>query len=96
MEVICVNANFQAPVLAFYVEHGVKTPQQDQLYTIRQVKRHTTGETGLLLAEIQNPDVPVRHPVLGETWVEPTFNINRFRTLADQPIRQEELELVNS
>lgn len=96
MEIICVNDSFPAPVLAFYAEFGVQTPKEDQLYTVRMVKRHTNGETGVLLGEIQNPDVPVAHPVLGEVWFEPTFNINRFRTLLGQPVRQEELESVNS
>lgn len=95
MEIICTNDKFPAPVLAFYAEFGIQTPQQDQLYTVRQVKRHTTGETGVLLNEIQNPDVPVKHPVMGEVWFEPTFNINRFATLLGQPVRQEELEEVN-
>jgi len=95
MEVICVNDLFAPQVLAFYAEFGVKTPVKDQLYTVRQVKKHTTGETGLLLAEIQNPEVPVKHPVLGEVWFEPTFNINRFATLVGEPIREEELELAN-
>ncbi|MCY7350789.1 MAG: hypothetical protein LH606_08975 [Cytophagaceae bacterium] len=94
MEVLCVNSQFPAPVLAFYAEFGVHTPQQDTLYTVRQVKRHTSGETGVLLAEIQNPAVPVAHPVLGETWFEPTFNINRFRTLSGEPVRKEALEEV--
>ncbi|AQG81894.1 hypothetical protein [Spirosoma montaniterrae] len=92
MEVICINDNFPAEVLAFYAEYGVQTPKRDQLYSIRQVKRHTTGDTGVLLNEIQNPDVPVKHPVLGVQWFEPTFNINRFATLLGQPVRQEELE----
>lgn len=96
MEVICVNDQFAAPVLAFYAQHGVQTPKRDTVYTIRQVKRHTTGETGVLLAEIQNPEVPVAHPVLGETWFEPTFNVNRFATLLGEPVRQEELEEVNA
>jgi hypothetical protein len=76
------------PNLAF------RPPKGPALYH-RQVKRHTTGETGVLLNEIQNPDVPVKHPVMGEVWFEPTFNINRFATLLGQPVRQEELENVN-
>lgn len=96
MEIICTNDKFPAPVLAFYAEFGIQTPKQDQLYTVRQVKRHTTGETGVLLNEIQNPEVPVKHPVMGEVWFEPTFNINRFATLLGQPVRQEEVENVNA
>ncbi|MBC8156107.1 MAG: hypothetical protein H7Z72_24730 [Bacteroidetes bacterium] len=96
MEIICVNDSFPAPVLAFYAEFGVKTPKQDELYSVRSSKRHTNGETGVLLNEIQNPDVPVAHPVLGQVWFEPTFNINRFRTLLGEPVRQEEVESVNS
>lgn len=92
MEVICTNDSFPAPVLAFYAEFGVKTPKQDQLYSVRQVKRHTNGETGLLLNELPNPEVPVRHPVLGEVWFEPTFNVTRFATLLGQPVKQEEME----
>ena len=96
MEVICTNDSFPAPVLAFYAEFGIQTPKRDGLYSVRQVKRHTTGETGLLLNEIKNPEVPVRHPVMGEVWFEPTFNINRFATLLGQPVRQEESEEVNA
>lgn len=96
MEIICVNDQFPAPVLAFYAEFGVQTPKQDQLYSVRSSKRHTNGETGVLLSEIQNPDVPVAHPVLGQVWFEPTFNINRFRTLLGEPVRQEEIEAVES
>ena len=95
MEVICTNDSFPAPVLAFYAEFGIQTPKRDKMYTVRQVKRHTTGDTGVLLNEIKNPDVPVKHPVMGEVWFEPTFNINRFATLMGQPVRQEELEDVN-
>ncbi len=96
MEVICVNDSFPAPVLAFYAEFGVQTPKKEKMYSVRLVKRHTNGETGVLLNEIQNPDVPVKHPVLGEVWFEPTFNINRFTTLLGEPVRQEELALTNS
>lgn len=96
MEVICTNDNFPAPVLAFYAEFGIQTPKRDKMYTVRQVKRHTTGETGILLNEIKNPDVPVKHPVMGEVWFEPTFNVNRFATLMGQPVRQEEMEDVNA
>ena len=92
MEVICINDTFPAPVLAFYAEFGVQAPKKDQLYTIRMVKRHTHGETGVLLHEIKNPEVPVKHPVLGEIWFEPTFNINRFATLMGQPVKEEEME----
>lgn len=96
MEIICVNDSFPGPVLAMYAELGVQIPKQDQMYSVRMVKRHTNGETGVLLNEIKNPEVPVAHPVLGEVWFEPTFNINRFRTLLGEPVRQEELELSNS
>jgi hypothetical protein len=94
MEVICINDQFPAPVLAFYAEFGVNPPKKDQLYTIRQIKRHTHGETGVLLNELKNPEVPVKHPVLGEIWFEPTFNVNRFATLMGLPVKQEELEAV--
>jgi len=96
MEVICINDKFPAPVLAFYAEFGVQTPKKDQLYSIRMIKRHTHGETGVLLAEIKNPDVPVKHPVLGEIWFEPTFNVNRFATLMGQPVKEEEMEEVKT
>jgi len=96
MEVICINDKFPAPVLAFYAEFGVNTPKKDQLYTIRMMKRHTHGETGVLLHEIKNPEVPVKHPVLGEIWFEPTFNVNRFATLLGQPVKEEEMEEVKT
>ncbi len=95
MEVICINDQFPAAALAVYAEFGVRIPKRDQLYTIRLVKKHTNGQTGVLLNEIVNPDLPVKHPVLGEVWFEPTFNINRFATLLGQPVREEELTEVN-
>jgi hypothetical protein len=95
-DIICTNDKFAPEVLAIYAKFGVVIPKKDTIYTVRQVKKHTTGDTGLLLNELVNPDVPVKHPIMGEVWFEPTFNINRFATLAGMPVKKEELENVEA
>jgi hypothetical protein len=97
MEVICTNDNFRRLFWRFMPNLVYRRLNAINVYTIRQVKRHTTGDTGrTMLNEIQNPEVPVKHPVMGEVWFEPTFNINRFATLMGQPVKQEEMEDVNA
>ena len=91
-EVICIDDTFPQPVLDIYKEFGVKIPLKDKIYTIREIKKHTTEGTGVLLNEIVNPNIPVKHPVLGWTSFEPTFNIKRFATLLGQPVVKEEVE----
>ncbi len=96
MDIICIDDIFKPEVLAFYKNFGVTTPIKDKMYTIREIKKHTTGDTGVLLNEIKNPDVPVKHPVMGEVWFEPTFNSNRFATLAGDVVKKEVVENVET
>lgn len=95
-EVICIDGNFNSEQLTEWAKYGIVYPEQDKLYNIREVVKHTTGETGVRLEEIKNPPYPLEHPILGKTMFEPTFNIKRFRNLDMSELRKEELELVNS
>lgn len=89
MDIICVDGKFPPEFMAIYKEYGVTIPEQDSLYTIREVIKHTNGKTGLLLNEIKNPQVPINHPVLGKTMREPTFKLERFRTLLGDLLTKE-------
>lgn len=90
-QVICINANFPSDTLAFWKIHSVQYPQQDKIYSIRDVVRHSNGDVGLWLTEIINPTVPIKHPVLGIIQMEPTFSIKRFAHLDSSPLTWGEL-----
>lgn len=81
LEVVCIDGMFPAETLKFYSQYGVITPEEGSLYTIRDVIFNTGVGTGLLLEEIVNPHVPVKHPVLGWIDVEPNWHPRRFTTL---------------
>ena len=70
MDILCINDKFSTDVLEFYKVHKVVTPKKDSFYVIRNTIRHTTGEIGILLEEMINPKVPVKHPILGVTQME--------------------------
>lgn len=92
-EVICVNGTFNPDTLAFYAQWGVRVPQQDGLYTIDELIFHTAvGKKGVRLAELKNPQVPVKTPLLGQIRVEPTFCLTRFRELSGEPISEEAIQ----
>ncbi len=80
-EIICIDGTFTPDVLEFYRIHGIITPVKDKIYTIRETTRHTTGAIGILLTEIINPEVPIKHPILGTIMMEPTWARKRFATL---------------
>lgn len=90
-QVICIDANFTPDQLAFWLKYKVKHPLQDKIYSVRDVIKHTTGDTGLLLTEIENPKVPTPHPVLGSIKMEPTWAIRRFAHLDGSPLSMEEV-----
>lgn len=90
-DILCVDANFNSGQIDFWKAHGVKYPEQDKMYTVREVVTHTNGTTGIRLEEIINPKVPVKHSVLGVAEMEPTFRISRFRTLAGDKVKKEEI-----
>lgn len=91
MEVLCINGVFRSDVLAFWKEFGVKFPQEEKIYTIRNVIRNTNGEIGFHLQEIINPHVPIKHPIMGIAMMEPNFHHKRFTTLLGTDISQDEL-----
>lgn len=89
MEAICINGSFPADYLQFYAQHGVKTPNKDGIYNFRSVSRNSQGKYEVLLEEIINPEVLIKHPVLGVSKKEPAWDLNRFRTLSGDEITQE-------
>lgn len=89
MDIICINSSFSQEQLQFWAIHGVVHPEQDKMYTIREVIKHSHGETGVLLEEIVNPKIPVKHNILKIIQREPTWNIHRFRMLNGDMINKE-------
>jgi hypothetical protein len=89
MEAICINGSFPGEYLAFYAQNGVKTPNQDSIYNFRSVSRNSQGRYEVLLEEIINPEVPIKHPILGVSHKEPAWDLNRFRTLSGDTITEE-------
>jgi hypothetical protein len=81
MEVICIDGNFSSEQLYFYNVNGIIVPKKDNLYNIRDIIKNSVGTIGLLLEEILNPTVTIKHPILGISNMEPNWNINRFRKL---------------
>ncbi len=90
MELLCVNGKFTAEQLAFYEKHGVVTPKEEKIYNPRAVIKHSNGDIGILLEEIINPKVPIKHPILGVAEIEPTWAITRFRNLKGNTLSSEE------
>lgn len=95
MDVICVNSTFTPNQLEYWKQHGVVHPQQEKLYSIRRVIKYVNGKTGILLEEIVNPHLLMKHQVLGSVTVEPSWNLERFRTLQGDIITKEMLENVD-
>jgi hypothetical protein len=91
MEVICINGTFSADFLLYYSKYGVKTPKEGKLYAIRDIIKHTNGQTGIRLEQIVNPKIPDNHAILGKIETEPTFNIKRFAKLNGDEITKEEI-----
>lgn len=94
MDVICVDGKFSEDAKVFYTKHGVVWPEQEKMYTIRDVIKNTNGDTGLLLEELVNPKVPILHPILGSVQYEPNWNVERFRTLQGETITKESIALI--
>lgn len=92
MDVICTDGNFSEEAKKRYREYGVVWPEQDKMYSIREVVKTTTGETGLLLEELVNPKMPILHPILGSIEYEPNWHIRRFSTLQGDAITKESLK----
>lgn len=93
-DIICTNSVFKPEILAFYQQHGVKTPIENKVYRVRSVRHNSVdGKTGLLLEELVNPHVPFSHPVLGIQSTEPSWDSKRFSTLLGQPLKKEDLKV---
>lgn len=90
-QVLCIDAKYEGDVLIFWRQYGVQYPQQDRIYTIRDIVKHSTGDVGLLLEEIVNPKVPIKHPILGVSQMEPTFHMRRFTHLDGIELTLEEV-----
>lgn len=92
-DILCVNGSFPPDMVEFWEAHGVVKPEQDKMYTVREVVRHSNGLTGLRLEELVNPKVPIMNEIMGYIEIEPSFNINRFAHLDGSPVDAKELEL---
>lgn len=93
MDVICINSKFSQDQLEFYSTFGVNIPKENSLYTIRQI-RYDRGKHGLLLNELNNPEVPIKSLIKGVIFIEPSWDSNRFTTLLGEKISLEELESI--
>ena len=91
MEIICVNASFSEGNLDFFEKFGVKIPEKNKMYNIREVIKLVNGKTGILLEELVNPEVPIKHPILGFALKEPNWDLLRFRKLSGDTISKEEI-----
>jgi len=96
VEIICVDDTFRIDQKEYWKKHNVKHPIKDEIYTIRDVIKHTNGKTGIMLNEIINPKILINHPILGYSKRETTWNIDRFRKLNGDIISKEELENIVS
>ena len=88
MEVICINDKFSDESKRLIPN----LPVEDSLYTFRAViPRLDNGQVGVLLYQIENPELAydVSNPQLGT--FEPTFNINRFAKLDRTPLTKKEI-----
>lgn len=90
---ICIDGNFPKDYVSFYNLHGVETPVEHEEYTIRETVNHSNGKIGYRLNEILNPEVPIKHPILGVIMYEPSFDSERFAEFNISAL-MEEKELV--
>lgn len=92
MEMICVNGRFSADQLAFYKKYGVTIPKEDEFYTPRRISKNSNGDWEVLLNEIVNPHVPVKHPVMGIIDMEVSWKLSRFANLDQSQITKEQVK----
>jgi hypothetical protein len=91
-EILCTNDKFTGEQLEFFKIHGVVTPKVDTIYSIRQISKQSNGRTGILLNEIINEPVPVKHRILGLIYREVDWDVNRFAKLNGDAISKEEIK----
>lgn len=80
-ELICVKADFEQDFLDYYAQYGVKTPEQDKIYTCRGIQRHINGKTGIWLNELKNPEIFVADGLI-KGMKEPSWDVRRFKALS--------------
>jgi hypothetical protein len=91
-EIICVDAQFTQEVRERWKQFGVVGPEENSLYNVRELVNHTNGTSGFRLEEIKNPQIPVKHSILGTISIEPTFRVSRFRNIDGSEITKEQLK----
>lgn len=90
-ELICIDGKFSAYHLDFYSKHGVSIPSEGKFYTPRNINRNSNGEWEILLNEIINPEIPIKHPILGVAYKEPAWRLSRFAKIDGSEISAEEI-----
>jgi hypothetical protein len=94
MDLVCINDIYPVDALEFFNKNGVDYPKKDTLYSLRDIQKHTNGKIGIRVNEIINPIVLVKHYILKEISVEPTFDHKRFATLEKKVLTKEILEQI--
>ena len=91
-DLICINDKFAPDVLAFYEKHGIVTPIQDVMYSARSISKNSMGNWEILLNEIVNKEIPIKHPVLGVSYKEPAWDLKkRFANIDQSEISEEDV-----
>ena len=90
-DLICVDATFTPKQLEFWKLHGVVHPELNKIYQIREVVRHANSRVGVRLEGLNNPKIPVKHTVLSKVMLEPSWKLQRFRTLQGNIINEKEI-----
>lgn len=100
MDIFCKDGKFTKSQLGFYEQYGVVVPQEGMIYTVRDVIINSNGENGLLLEELINPKVPIKHPIMGVAHLEPNWRVSRFSSLSGGQVNEieiaREIRLVNA
>jgi len=94
MDLICINDTYSSDTLEVWAKNGVWYPWKDRMYSLRNSQRHTNGKIGIRVNEIINPAIPVKHNILTQIIVEPTFNISRFALLTGETLTKEMVKQV--
>jgi hypothetical protein len=91
-KVMFVDDVFEQDALEFYSQFGVITPTLFDTYTVRDVKKSSdyTRGVGITLQEIVNTPVPINF-VGAVLWLEPSWSIDRFRTIDGKEININDL-----
>lgn len=94
MDMICKNDIFLPEIIAFYDKHGIVTPLKDVVYSFRSLTKNSEGNYEVLLDQIHNKEILIKHKILGYIKKEPAWNLNRFSTLLGNSISEEEIKQI--